>query len=105
MAYTASQLAQIEAVLDTKFYGADNWEINAYTSPSEKQINKPILPTTNRATNRMGHMRNYPGPDTPLVQAVFFNQQGNKVTAVFTDTDGALDWLLRQEQGGIQVQP
>lgn len=100
---TPEELDAIETVLDQKFYGGANWGVEPYLSPSEKQINKPILPTTNTSTNRMGHARNWPGPDTPLIEAWFFSQDDNQHTGVFTDMRLATDWLLRQEQGGMSV--
>lgn len=88
-------LSQVESQFDTKFNG--KWEINPYLSPSEKIINKPILPETNPATNRMGHPRVWPGPDTPLVQAVFWSHDGNDHTGVFTQVEDAINWLMRQD--------
>lgn len=105
MALTADQLAEAEVVLDGKFYSGENWGIEPYLSPSEKTVNKPILPVTSNATGRMGHPRIYPGPDTALVEAYFFSVEGNRHSGTFTNTDDALRWLLRQEQGGRMVQP
>ncbi len=102
---TPEEVAVIEGLLDQKFYSADNWGVEPYLSPAEKQINKPILPTTNPATNRMGHPRNWLGPDTALVRAWFLSQEGNEHSGVFTDMFEALRWLMRQDQGGIWVNP
>jgi len=96
-------LAIVEQMLDEKFYGPQNWELNVYLSPAEQQRNKPILPTTDPTTGRMGHARNYPGPDTALVEALYIDVSGNEHTGVFTNTELALQWLLRQDQGGLQV--
>lgn len=92
---TPEELLLAEQVLDLKFRG--EWEINPYLSPSEKMINKPILPETNPATNRMGHPRNWPGPDTPLVQAIFTSYNKTVHTGVFTEVNLAIEWLLRQD--------
>lgn len=95
-------LAQVELDLNAKF-GFAGWEINPYLSPAEKAINKPILPVTDRGTNRMGHARNWPGPDTALVQAVFYDYALNEHTFVFTHTDDAITWLYRQDPSTLQV--
>lgn len=95
------ELSEVEVVFNERF-GVDGWDVKAYNSPAERQINKPILPTTS-ATNRMGHARNWPGPDTALVEAVFYSVDGNDHTMVFTTVEGAIDWLFEQDPktGGV----
>lgn len=93
----------IETQLNEKFKGEEHWNVNPYLSPSEKASNKPILPGTNPATNRMGHPRNYPGPDTPLLEAEFMSFDGRWHTACYTTVEDALVWLLRQDPSTGQV--
>jgi hypothetical protein len=89
------ELIIAEIALD-RIFGEDNWDVRAYNSPAERTENKPILPTTNKATNRMGHARNWPGPDTSLIEAVFWSHDGNDHRMVFTDVRDAINWLNRQ---------
>lgn len=89
------ELLIAEIALD-RLFGEDNWDVNPYMSPAEGKKNKPILPTTDRTTNRMGHPRNWPGPDTALVEAVFWSFDGNDHRGVFTDVKDAINWLLAQ---------
>lgn len=89
-------LAEAEILFNAKF-GADGWDVSAYLSPAEKVINKPILTETNRTTNRMGHPRVWPGPDTPLVEAVFYSLDKNAHTMVFSTTEAAIGWLAKQD--------
>lgn len=97
------QLSEVEALFNERF-GVDGWDVNAYNSPAERQINKPILPTTS-ATNRMGHARNWPEKDVPLVEAIFYSIDGNDHRLVFTGVEDAISWLFNQDPktGGVVV--
>lgn len=89
-------LLEAEAEFDARF-GPTGWRVDGYLSPSEKAINKPILPTTSEVTGRMGHPRNWPGPDTPLIEAAFMDSKLRWHTLTFTTVEDAVMWLDRND--------
>jgi len=99
---TEDELLAIEEIFDSRF-GADGWSVDAYVSPAERPENKPILPTTSEATGRMGHPRNWIGPDVPLIEAKFRDYQQRWHSLVFTTTEDAIGWLGRNHPANSNV--